>query len=88
MTCKNKTFKSLKKKKDERNLLREQIMKYTFLVYPMLKKEVIKMLKELRKAFIRNADHWHKDLENIKRSQSKLDNQITKMKTELKTVNS
>lgn len=72
VTCKNKTFKSLKK--NERNLLREQIMKYTFLVYPMLKKEVIKMLKELRKAFIRNADHWHKDLENIKRSQSKLGN--------------
>lgn len=63
-------------------------MKYTSPVYPMLKKEVIKMLKKLRKAIIRNADHWHKDLESIKRRQSKLDNSITKMKTELKTVNS
>ena len=46
------------------------------------------MLKELRKTVIRNVDHWYKDLESIKSNQSKSDNSITKMKTELKTVNS
>ena len=46
----------------------------------MLKKEVIKMLKELRKAIIRDVDHWLKDLESIKRSHSKSDKSITKMK--------
>lgn len=50
----------------------------------MLKKEVIKMLKELRKAIFRDVDHWLKDLESIKRSQSKSDNSITKMKNRAK----
>lgn len=50
----------------------------------MLKNEVIKMLKELRKAIIRDVDHWLKDLESIKRSHSKSDNSITKMKNRAK----
>lgn len=49
----------------------------------MLKKEVIKMLKKLR-AIIRDVDHWPKDLESIKRSQSKSDNSITKMRNRAK----
>ena len=55
---------------------------------PKFKKEVIKMLKELRKAINRNADHCNKELETVKRSQSKLDNSTAKMKTELKALNS
>ena len=46
------------------------------------------MLKELRKAINRNADHCNKELETVKRSQSKLDNSTAKMKTELKALNS
>ena len=46
------------------------------------------MLKELRKAIDRNEDHCNKELETIKRSQSKLDNPIAEMKTELKAINS
>ena len=45
------------------------------------------MLKELRKSIVRNADHCDKELELIKRSQSKLDNSIAKMKTEQKATN-
>ena len=46
------------------------------------------MLKELRKTINRNADHSNKELESIKKSQSKLDNSIAKMKTELKAISS
>ena len=45
------------------------------------------MLKVLRKTIDRNVDHYGKELENIKRSQSKLDNSITKVKTNLEAVN-
>ena len=44
------------------------------------------MLKELRKAVNRNADHCNKETETIKRSQSKLDNAIVEMKTKLKAI--
>ena len=36
---------------------------------PKFKKKVIKILKELRKAINRNADHCNEELETIKRSQ-------------------
>lgn len=42
------------------------------LQYPEFKKEVMKMLKEFTKIINRNADHCNKELENMKRSQSKL----------------
>ena len=42
------------------------------------KKEVIKILKELRRTISRNADHCNKDLETIM-SHSKLDKSITDM---------
>ena len=44
--------------------------------HPEFKKEVIKMLKEIRKVIIRNVDDCNKELEIIKRNQSKLDNSI------------
>ena len=41
---------------------------------PEFKKEVIKILKELRKVINRNADHCCKELGDIKKNQSKLHN--------------
>ena len=46
--------------------------------------EAIKMLKELRKIIARNTDYYNKELEAIKRKQSKLDNFTAKMKTSYK----
>ena len=45
------------------------------------------MLKELRKTIDRNVDHCNKELETIKKSQSKLDNSLAKMKTKPKAIN-
>ena len=55
---------------------------------PKFKKEVIKILKELRKAINRNADHCNKELETIKMSQLKLENPFAEMKAEQKAINS
>ena len=52
---------------------------------PQVQKGVIKMPKELRKIFDRNADHCNKELETIKRNQSKLDNSIAKIKKQSKS---
>ena len=46
------------------------------------------MLKELRKIINRNADHCNKELETIKMNQSKLDNSIAEIKTNLEAMNS
>ena len=46
------------------------------------------MLKELRKAIYRNADHCNKELESIKKNQSKLDSSIGEIKTNLEAINS
>ena len=45
------------------------------------------MLEEL-KIINRNVDHCTKELETIKRNQSKLDNSIAEIKSELKVMNS
>ena len=52
------------------------------------KKEVMKILKELRKAVNRSADYCKKELETIRRSQEKLENSFAKTKAELKAMNS
>ena len=54
---------------------------------PKFKKEVVKILTGLRKAIDRNADSCNKELETIKRIQSKLDNSIAEMKIEQKAIN-
>ena len=41
------------------------------------------MLKELRKTIERNADHCNKELETVKRDQSKLDTSFIKIKNNL-----
>ena len=46
------------------------------------------MLKELRKIIDRNPDHCNKELKTIKRNQSKLDNLIAKIKTNLEAMSS
>ena len=48
------------------------------------KKEVMKILKKLRKAINRNAEECKKELETIKRNQEKLENSFAEMKAELK----
>ena len=52
------------------------------------KKELMKILKESRKATDRNEDYCKKELETIRRSQEKLENSFAKMKAELKAMNS
>lgn len=67
------------KKKRKYSQLQEQDKSpadHTSLLNPEFKKEVIKILKELRKNINRNADHYYKELERIKVNSSKLDNSI------------
>ena len=45
-------------------------------------------MKDLRKTINRNVGHCNKELKTVKKSQSKLDNSIAKMKNELNGVNS
>ena len=52
------------------------------------KKEIIKILKELRKTINRNADYCKKALEVIKMSQEKLGNSFAETKGELQAMNS
>ena len=51
------------------------------------KKEIMKILTELRKAINRNAEYCKKELETIKRNQEKLENSFAEMKAELKAMN-
>ena len=53
---------------------------------PKSKNEVIKIRKKLRKIIDRNADDCNKELETVKRSQSKLHNSIAEIKTKLKAM--
>ena len=46
------------------------------------------MLTELRKIIDRNADHCNKELETTKMKQSKIDNSISKTKSNLEVMNS
>ena len=52
------------------------------------KREIVKILKELREDMNSNADSLRKELENIRRSQEKLQNSFAKMQTELKAIKS
>ena len=58
------------------------------LIDTKFKKEIMKILKELRKAIGRDADYCKKDLETIRRSQEKIENSFEKTKAELKAMNS
>ena len=49
---------------------------------------IMKILKELRQIIERNADHCNKEVKTIKMNQSKLDNSIAKVKTNLEAMNS
>ena len=50
------------------------------------KREVVKILKELREDMNSNADSFRKELENIRKSQEKLENSFLEMRTELKAA--
>ena len=46
----------------------------------------MKILKELRVDMNGNADYFREELENIRRSQEKLENALAEMQTELKAL--
>ena len=50
------------------------------LLQTVFKKEIMKILKELRKAVSRNADYYKKELGTIRRSQEKLENSFAESK--------
>ena len=50
------------------------------------KREIGKILKELRENVNHNADSLRKELENIRRSQDKLKNSFAEIHTELKAI--
>ena len=50
------------------------------------KREIVKILKELREDVNSNTDSLRKELENIRRSKEKLENSFAEIKTELRAV--
>ena len=52
------------------------------------KREIVKILKELREDMNSNADSLRKELENIRRRQEKLENSFAEIQTELKVIKS
>ena len=52
------------------------------------KREIVKILKELREDMNSNTDTLRKELENIRRSHEKLENSCAEMQTELKALKS
>ena len=52
------------------------------------KREIVKILKELKEDINSNADSFIKELENIRRSQEKLENSFAEIQTELKAIKS
>ena len=52
------------------------------------KREIGKILKELREDMNNNADSFRNELENIRRSQGKLENSLAELQTELKAIKS
>ena len=50
------------------------------------KREIVKILKELREDMNSNADTLRKELENIRRSQEKLEHSFAEVQTELRAV--
>ena len=53
-----------------------------------LKRKLVKILKKLREDMNCNADSFIKELENIRRSQEKLENSFAEIQTELKAIKS
>ena len=58
------------------------------LTHTEFKKEVMKMLKKLRMDINSIANYFRKELENIRRSQEKLDNSFAESQAELKALKS
>ena len=51
-----------------------------------LKREIVKILKELREDKNNNIDSLIKDIQNIRRSQEKVENSFAEIQTELKAI--
>ena len=58
------------------------------LTYIEFKRETVKILKESREDMNSNADSFRKELENIRRSQEKLENSFPEIQPELKAIKS
>uniref|UniRef100_A0A8D1Z1I0 L1 transposable element RRM domain-containing protein n=1 Tax=Sus scrofa TaxID=9823 RepID=A0A8D1Z1I0_PIG len=56
------------------------------LTYLEFKREIVKILKELREHMNSNTDTLRKELENIRRRQEKLENSFAEIQTELRAV--
>ena len=50
------------------------------------KREIVKLLKEVREDMNNNAVSLRNELENIRRSQEKLENSFAELQTELRAV--
>ena len=83
-----KTQKNHSQLKDQENCLKRTIIETDLfsLINTDFKKEIMKILKELRKAVKWNTDYSKKELETRKRSWEKLENSLAKMKAELKAI--
>ena len=51
-----------------------------------VKKQVVKILKEFRADMNSNADYFRKEIENIRRSQEKLESSFAETQSELKAL--
>ena len=51
-----------------------------------VKKQVVKILKEFRADMNSNADYFRKEIENIRRSQEKLESSFAETQAELKAL--
>ena len=50
------------------------------------KREIVKILKELREDMNNNADSLRKELENIRKGHEKLENSFAEIQTEVKAI--
>ena len=50
------------------------------------KREIVKILKELREDMNSNADSFRKELENIRKNEEKLENSFAEINTEIKSI--
>ena len=91
--CKMKKHRNYFQLRDQENSTERTNSKTDFftLTDSVFKKEIIKILNELRKTINSNADYCKKKkkaLEAIKMSQEKLENSFAEMKAELQAMNS
>ena len=83
-----KTLRTIPSEKNRRIHLKQQTMNLYSLVDTELKRDIVKILKDLRADINSNADYFRKELETIRRKQEKLENSFAELQTELKAPKS